>query len=183
VEVGVGTDEELEVEGYDLIESNVLWDTPGEYEATYYYRSQPSYFYRTVIVPRKQSLTRELPIIKNKRSVKHQLFIMSAMLFLKMKIVIMFIGTIESEDPLQQSILLQEYAFIAYYKHHVKVFCHRFDESYSYLSGAELSEAGLVYFLTFTNGDDTDVQIGEITQTGTIIRSQDFGGSGDEIGI
>ena len=50
VEVGVGTDEELEVEGYNLIESNVLWDTPGEYEATYYYRNQPSYFYRTIII-------------------------------------------------------------------------------------------------------------------------------------
>ncbi len=183
VEVGVGTDEELEVEGYDLIESNVLWDTPGEYEATYYYRSQPSYFYRTVIVATEAEFDEGIAHYQEQTLSQTSAVYHVRDAIFENEDCYYVIGTIESEDPLQQSILLQEYAFIAYYKHHVKVFCHRFDESYSYLSGAELSEAGLVYFLTFTNGDDTDVQIGEITQTGTIIRSQDFGGSGDEKGF
>lgn len=183
VEVGVGTDEELEVDGYNLIESNVLWDIPGEYEATYYYLNQPSYFYRTIIIATEAEFEEGIAHYQEQRLSQASAVYHVRNAIFENEDCYYVIGTVESEDPFQQSILLQEYAFIAYYEHYVQVFCHFFNESYSYLSGAELSDAGLVYFLTFTNGDDTDVQVGEITQTGTIIRSQDFGGSGDEKGF
>ena len=184
VEIGLGDNSYLEISNCQIIEGYVNWEHLGEYEIIYYDYVNIYYFSRKVYVISPYDL--EVGYSINTETI----FSIPSSFNYKIKDCIkedsdsfFVIGTISYDEDLIQTILLQEYAFIQYYKGNLIVYEKIFDTSYSYISWAYLSEAGLVYYLTYTNGDNTNIQIGEISHQGTILRSKIIGGSKDELGF
>lgn len=184
VEIGLGDDSLLALPNCQIIDGNVDWNRFGEYQITYYDTVEVKYFTRAVHVISSHDLENGFCIYS-----EEPLFTSPAAKY-KIRDCIeespksfYVIGTIDYQEELKQTILPQEYAFIQYYVEGEIRYEKVFSSSYSYISGAHLSEAGLVYYITYALSTTTSIQIGEIARNATILRSKIIGGSGDELGF
>ncbi|MFA6627630.1 MAG: hypothetical protein WCT17_03790 [Bacilli bacterium] len=183
VEVGIGTDDLLELDGYQIVTNSVDWMRCGQYEVIYYCMDEPQYFSKMVHIIDAVDLDEGLTLYQDVSlgdvgtftyKVKDCIDETDDSYFL--------VGSVDLHESHKQTILLQEYAFIRYYRNDELSFEKIFTLSYGYISWGQLSEAGLIYYLTYTMVENTNVQLGEITRNGIVLRSCDFGGSGNEIG-
>ncbi|MDD4212412.1 MAG: hypothetical protein PHY42_03315 [Bacilli bacterium] len=184
VEVGVGSDDLLEIEDFERVSGAVNWDACGTYELTYIRTQDLLYVAKTIHIIGRNELDEGMAFYQevNTEEVGTATYIIKDCVF-ESEDNYFLLGSVDFHEPKKHSLLLQEYAFIRYYQNHKLHFEKIFSLSYGYISWGMTSEAGLVFFLTYILMDHTNVQLGEITHNGTIIRCRDFGGQGQELGF
>lgn len=176
IEVGVGESNDLELNNSIKTQGEVDFNKVGTYYLTYYNEKYEYFFERTVKIVEKEEIYggvnyyEDIENLDKKYKINDIAYITNDEYFV--------VGEIDSGDDIIQTIFIQKYGFVRYYDKNKLVWEHVFDNTYSYVSSCEVSNAGVLLSLSYEKAkDDSEVMIVEMTKNNNIIRSMSFGGN------